>query len=225
MPPDSVLRTGPASTDLVLREGGGTRRSALVYCLASVGEALRAPLVLFAPTLLVAFGLWLFGAAGSTVAAVVGVIAGAEYLLAIPVMARMEVVAVHRVEFAPTEAADRFRLVRGGRPGGWRPPAELRAIWLVRSIVEPYPGDRAPAGEVLTVRLECVDEKLTWRPPAGTDPEQLHEALAALLGPAGVQVELVTKRSVRLKPSPTSSSPWISGGSGSANSGGFSGGG
>ncbi|MFF2544210.1 hypothetical protein ACFVUY_16780 [Kitasatospora sp. NPDC058063] len=217
---DDVLRTGPASTDIVLREGGGTRRSALLYCLTAVGSALKAPLVLFAPTFTVAFVLWLFGATGGTVAAVVGVIVGVEYLLAVPVIARMEVTTVHRIEFAPPEAAERYRLVRGGRPDDWRPLTELPAVWLVHSIMEPYEGDRAPVEKALVGRLDFTGGQVVWKPPAGTDAERLREALTVLLGPAGVEVELITKRSVRPKPSPASYSPWISGGSGSANSGG-----
>ncbi|MEU9076519.1 hypothetical protein [Kitasatospora sp. NPDC048538] len=217
---DGVLRTGPASTDIVLREGGGTRRTVLLHCLTAVRNALMVPVALIVPTFLAAFFLWLLDAAGGTVATVVGVIAGVEYLLAVPALAWMEVSAVHRIEFAPPEAAERYRLVRAGRAGDWRPLTELPAVRLDRSITEPYEGDRAPAEETLLGRLDFTGGQVEWKAPAGTDAALLQEALTALLGPAGVEVVLTTKRSVRPKPSPASSSPWISGGSGSANAGG-----
>ncbi|MFJ8628082.1 hypothetical protein ACIRD3_35330 [Kitasatospora sp. NPDC093550] len=217
---NDLLRTGPASTDIVLRTGGGTRRTVLWYCLTAVRNALMAPVVLFAPTFLTAFFLWLLDASGGTVVTVVGVIVGVEYLLAVPLLAWTEVSTVHRIEFAPPEAAERFRLVRGGRPDEWCPLTRLPAVRLERSITEPYEGDPVPVEETLVGRFDFTGEQVDWKPPAGTDAERLRKALTALLGPAGVKVELTTKRGVRPKPSSASSSPWISGGSGSANAGG-----
>ncbi|MEU9255460.1 hypothetical protein AB0D66_26880 [Streptomyces sp. NPDC048270] len=216
MATDAVLRQGPDSTDLVLRTGPvGPAWNAL----ASVGSALFTPLVLGVPTLLVAFWMALAGARASTVFVVVGVIAGLEYLLGWLALALSQARRILRVEFAPTGVPASLRLVRAAGPDDWLPVDTLREVRLTHEVVEPYQGDRKPA--VSTLALELVlrggRERLATLPFRG-DPQQLADALEALLAPAAVVVELRTERSTRHRPQPNS--PWTSGGSASVGSGG-----
>jgi hypothetical protein len=215
MATDPLLRHGPDSTYLVLRPGP-TGRAWNV--LTSAGSALLTPLVLGVPTLLVAFWMALAGARASTVFVVVGVIAGLEYLIGWPVLALSRARDILRVEFAPAGAPASLRLVRAAGPEDWLPVETLREVRMTHKVVEPYEGDHKPAVSTLALELvlQGVRERLTL--PLGGDPQRLADALEALLGPAGVVVELRTERSTRVRPQPNSS--WTSGGSASAGSGG-----
>ncbi|OEJ30114.1 hypothetical protein [Streptomyces subrutilus] len=216
MATDPLLRQGPDSTDLVLSVGpAGPTWNALT----SAGPALFTPLVLGVPTLLVAFCMVLAGVRASTVFVVVGVIAGLEYLLGWLALALSRARDILRVEFAPAGVPASLRLVRAAGPDDWLPVKTLREVQLTHKVVEPYQGDYKPA--VSTLALELVlrggRERLAPLPFVG-DPQRLADALKALLGPAGVVVELRTERSTRDRPQPNSS--WTSGGSASAGSGG-----
>ncbi|MER5481498.1 hypothetical protein ABT026_31670 [Streptomyces sp. NPDC002734] len=217
MATDPLLRQGPDSTDLVL--GGGSPGGPARILLASAGQALLAPLVLGVPTLLVAFWMVLAGARASTVFVVVGVIAGLEYLLGWPALAFSRARRILRVEFAPAGVPASLRLVRVSGPDDWLPVDTLREVRLTHEVVEPYEGDPEPA--VSTLALELVlrggRERITGFPSVG-DPQQLADALEALLGAAGVAVKLCTERSTRHRRQPNSG--WNSGGSASAGSGG-----
>lgn len=216
MATDPLLRQGPDSTDLVLRAGpAGPAWNALT----SAGPALFIPLALGGLTLLVAFCMVLAGARASTVFLVVGVIAGLEYLLGWPAMAFSRARDILRVEFAPAGVPASLRLVRAAGPDDWLPVDTLREVQLTHKVVEPYQGDHKPAVSTLTLELVLRDvpERLDPLPFDG-DPQQLADALEALLGPAAVVVELRTERSTRDEP--RSNSTWFSGGSASANSGG-----
>ncbi|MFG2577320.1 hypothetical protein [Streptomyces sp. NPDC048481] len=215
MATDPLLRHGPDSTYLVLR-AGPTGRAWNV--LTSAGPALLTPLVLGVPTLLIAFWMALAGARASTVFVVVGVIAGLEYLIGWPVLALSRARDILRVEFAPAGAPASLRLVRAAGPDDWLPVKTLREVRLTHKVVEPYEGDHKPAVSTLALELvlQGVREQLTL--PFGGDPRRLADALKALLGTAGVVVELRTERSTRDRPQPNST--WTSGGSASAGSGG-----
>ncbi|MEU4875333.1 hypothetical protein [Streptomyces sp. NPDC021608] len=215
MATDPLLRRGPDSTDLVVRAGPvGPAWNALT----SAGPALFTPLALGVPTLLVAFWMALAGARASTVFAVVGVIAGLEYLIGWPALALSRARDILRVEFAPAGVPASLRLVRAAGPDEWLPVETLREVRLTNKVVEPYQGDYKPAVSTLALELvlQGVRERLAL--PAAGDPQRLADALKALLGPAGVVVELRTERSTRNRPQPNSS--WTSGGSASAGSGG-----
>ncbi|MFF7816096.1 hypothetical protein ACFZCF_29855 [Streptomyces sp. NPDC007945] len=215
MATDPLLRQGPDSTDLVLRVGpaGPTWN-----VLTSAGPALFTPLALAAPTLLAAFWMVLAGARASTVFVVVGVIAGLEYLIGWLVLALSRARDILRVEFAPAGVPESLRLVRAAGPDDWLPIKNLRAVRLTHKVVEPYQGDYRPAVSTLVLELVLrgVRERLTL--PFDGNPQRLADALKALLGPAGVVVELRAERSTRDRPQPNSR--WNSGGSASAGSGG-----
>ncbi|GAA2435186.1 hypothetical protein [Streptomyces lavendulocolor] len=215
MATDPVLRQGPDSTDLVLRVGpAGPTRNALT----SAGPALFIPLALGVPTLLVAFWMALAGARASTVFVVVGVIAGLEFLIGWLALVFSRARDILRVEFAPAGVPASLRLVRAAGPDDWLPVKTLRAVRLMHKVVEPYQGDHKPAVSTLALELVLrgVRERLAL--PFVGDPQRLADALKALLGPAGVVVELRTERSTRDRPQPNSG--WTSGGSASAGSGG-----
>ncbi|MFI1155015.1 hypothetical protein [Streptomyces sp. NPDC020817] len=215
MATDPLLRQGPDSTDLVLRVGpAGPTWNALT----SAGQALFTPLALGVPTLLVAFCMALAGARASTVFVVVGVIAGLEYLIGWLALALSRARDILRVEFAPAGVPASLRLVRAAGPDDWLPVKTLREVRLTHKVVEPYQGDYKPAVSTLALELVLpgVREQLTL--PFGGDPQQLADALKALLGPSGVVVALRTERSTRDRPQPNSG--WTSGGSASAGSGG-----
>ena len=219
MATDPILRQGPGSTDLVLRSGGGSRAGAARIVLASAGSALLAPVVLVAPTLVVALWMALAGARASTVLVVVGVIAGLEYLLGWLALAVSGARRILRVEFAPAGVPASLRLVRAAGPDDRLPVDTLREVRLTHKVVEPYQGDRAPAASTLALELVLRGGREQLAPvPFGSDPQRLADALEALLGPAGVVVELRTERSTRSRPQRNSG--WTSGGSASAGSGG-----
>ncbi|GAA3141771.1 hypothetical protein [Streptomyces echinatus] len=217
MATDPLLRHGPDSTDLVLR--GGSPAGPARIALSSAGPALFTPLALVVPTLLVAFWMALAGARASTVFVVVGVIVGLEYLLGWSAVAFSRARRILRVEFAPAGVPASLRLVRTAGPDDWLPVDTLREVRLTHEVVEPYEGDRKPA--VSTLVLELVlrggRERLVQL-PFGGDPQRLADALEALLGPAGVVVELRSEHSTR--PRPLSNSNWTSGGSASVGSAG-----
>ncbi|WP_328484343.1 hypothetical protein OHS71_40930 [Streptomyces sp. NBC_00377] len=215
MATDPLLRHGPDSTDLVLRAGpAGPAWNALT----SAGPALFTPLVLGVPTLLVAFWMALAGARASTVFVVVGVIAGLEYLIGWPALAFSRARDILRVEFAPAGVPASLRLVRAAGPDDWLPVKTLREVRLTHKVVEPYQGDYKPAVSTLALELVLGGVRERHALPFGGDPQRLADALEALLGPAGVVVELRTERSTRDRPQPNSN--WTSGGSASAGSGG-----
>ncbi|MFJ3881594.1 hypothetical protein ACIPW5_29615 [Streptomyces sp. NPDC090077] len=215
MATDPLLRQGPDSTDLVLRVGpaGPTWN-----VLTSAGPALFTPLALGVPTLVVAFWMALAGARASTVFVVVGVMAGLGYLIGWLALASSRAREILRVEFAPAGVPASLRLVRAAGPDDWLPVKTLREVRLTHTVVEPYRGDCKPAVSTLTLELVVrgVRERLAL--PFGGDPQRLANELKALLGPAGVVVELRTERSTRDRPQPHSG--WTSGGSASAGSGG-----
>ncbi len=215
MTTDPLLRQGPDSTDLVLRVGpaGPTWN-----VLTSAGPALFTPLVLGVPTLLVAFWMALAGARASTVFVVVGVIVGLEYLIGWPVLVFSRARDILRVEFAPAGVPSSLRLVRAAGPDGWLPVKTLCEVRLTHKVVEPYQGDHKPAVSTLALELALQGSREQLTLPYGGDPQRLADALRALLGPAGVVVELRTERSTRHRPRPNSG--WTSGGSASAGSGG-----
>lgn len=218
------LRPGPDSTtDLVLHEGGGSRAWVVPIVLTGAAKSLLVPVALGAITGAVAVFALVTGTDAATVGQVVLGIAAVEAALAAPLTVWIELTTVRRLRFAPAQAPTRFRTVRAARPGPWQPITQLCGIGLEHRVTEPYPGDQQPATEQLTVRFDLAGDELKWTPPALTSPQRLYEALTALLGPAGVRVELVTERTVRARPS--RGPGWTGGGSASANSGGFSGGG
>ncbi|MGW5046299.1 hypothetical protein [Streptomyces griseoluteus] len=216
MSTDPLLRQGADSTDLVLRVGpAGPTWNALT----SAGQALFAPLALGVPTLLVAFCMALAGARASTVFVVVGVIAGLEYLIGWPALALSRARDILRVEFAPAGVPASLRLVRAAGPDDWLPVKTLREVRLTHKVVEPYQGDYKPAVSTLALELVLQGGRERLAPlPFGGDPQRLAAALEALLGPAGVVVELRTEHSTRDRPRPNSG--WTSGGSASVGSGG-----
>jgi hypothetical protein len=213
MATDSLLRQGSDSTDLVLRVGpvGPTWNA-----LTSAGPGLFTPLALGVPTLLVAFWMALAGARASTVFVVVGVIAGLEYLIGWLALVFSRARDILRVEFAPAGVPASVRLVRVAGPDDWLPVKALSEVRLTHKVVEPYQGDYKQA--VSTLGLELVLRGVRERLTLPDDPQRLADALNALLGPAGVVVELRTERSTRDRPQPNSG--WVSGGSASAGSGG-----
>ncbi|MEU9148473.1 hypothetical protein [Streptomyces sp. NPDC048349] len=214
MATDPLLRQGPDSTDLVLRTGPtGPVWNALI----SAGLALLTPLVLGAPTLVVAFWMALAGARASTVFVVVGVIAGLEYLIGWPALAFSRARDILRVEFAPASVPASLRLVRAAGPDAWLPVKALRQVRLTHKVVEPYQGDYKPAVSTLALGLLLRGAPERLELPFGGDPQRLADALEALLGPAGVVVVLRTERSTRDRPQPNSR--WTSGGSASVGSG------
>ncbi|MFC8450963.1 hypothetical protein [Kitasatospora sp. NPDC057223] len=216
---DPFLRQGPGFTDLVLRPGSGPPAGAARIVLTWAGRALAGPLVLVVPTLLVVFWMVLAGARASTVFVVVGVIAGVEYLLGWLAGAAGEIRNLLWVEFAPAGVPAKLRLVRGAGPDGWLPVDTLREVRLACKVVEPYEGDREPAATTLGLELDLRGGRERVDPaPFRGDPQQLADALEALLGPAGVLVKLSTERSTRRPPLPNST--WTSGGSASAGSAG-----
>ncbi|MEU5385209.1 hypothetical protein [Kitasatospora cineracea] len=218
------LRPGPDSTtDLVLHEGGGSYAWVVPLSLAGAAQSLMVPVMLGAITATVAIVALVIGADAATVARIVLVIAAVEAALAAPLLVWRELTTVRRLRFAPAQAPTRFRTVRAARPGPWQPITQLCGIRLEHRLTAPYPGDQRPATDQLTVRFDLAGDELKWNPPAPTLPQRLHKALTALLGPAGVRVELVTERTVRTRPG--RGTGWNGGGSASANSGGFSGGG
>ncbi|MFD8263389.1 hypothetical protein ACFV19_31815 [Streptomyces griseoluteus] len=216
MATDPLLRQGPDSTDLVLRVGpAGPTWNALT----SAGQALFTPLALGVPTLLVAFCMALAGARASTVFVVVGVIAGLEYLIGWLALALSRARDILRVEFAPAGVPASLRLVRAAGSDDWLPVKTLREVRLTHKVVEPYQGDYKPAVSTLALELVLRGGRERLAPlPFGGDPQRLADALEALLGPAGVVVELRTERSTRDRPQPNSG--WTSGGSASVGSGG-----
>ncbi|MEU3557240.1 hypothetical protein [Streptomyces fragilis] len=217
MATDPLLEQGPDSTDLVLR--GGSPAGPVRIALTSAGPALLTPLALGVPTLLVAVWMALAGARASTVFVVVGAIAGLEYLLGWPVLAFAEARSVLRVEFAPAGEPASLRLVRAAGPDDRLPVGTLRAVRLTHEVVEPYEGDPKPAVSTLALELVLRDDEERIAPlPFGGDPQRLADALEALLGPAGVEVELRTERSKRSRPQ--TNSGWTSGGSASVGSAG-----
>ncbi|WP_031010247.1 hypothetical protein [Streptomyces sp. NRRL F-5727] len=215
MATDASLRQGPDSTDLVLRAGP---TGPVWNALTSAGPALFTPLALGVPTLIVAFWMALAGARASTVFVVVGVIAGLEYLIGWPILALSRARDILRVEFAPAGVPTSLRLVRAAGPDVWLPVNALREVRLTHKVVEPYQGDHKPAVSTLALELVLRDARERLALPFSGDPRRLADALKALLGPAGVVVVLRTERSTRDRPQPNS--PWTSGGSASAGSGG-----
>ncbi|MFJ3728905.1 hypothetical protein ACIPYQ_41010 [Streptomyces sp. NPDC090045] len=170
------------------------------------------------PTLLVAFCMAMAGARASTVFVVVGVIAGLEYLIGWLALASSRARDILRVEFAPARVPASLRLVRAARPGVWLPVETLRKVRLTHKVVEPYQGDYKPAVSTLALELVLRGARERLELPGVGDPQRLADALKALLGPAGVVVELRTERSTRDRPQPNSG--WTYGGSASAGSGG-----
>ncbi|WP_157849796.1 MULTISPECIES: hypothetical protein [Streptomyces] len=219
------MRTGTDSTDLVFAEGGGTRAQAVRTVLMAGRAALIAPVVLGGFSVLLGFVLFLaFGVGLGTVLLVVMLVSVGEVLVFAPLGAFADLKAVHRVEFAPPAAPERMRYVRAGRVDPWLPVSELSRFVITHRIEEPYPGDRRPAGHAYDLRmvLRHNQKAPSVRSRAG-DPTRLAGELTALLSSAGVRVELETLRRVRSKTPPPS--PRVYGGSGSANSAGYSGGG
>jgi hypothetical protein len=218
MATDPLLRQGPDSTDLILRRGSPA--GPVRIALASAGPALMTPLLLIVPTWAVAFCMWLAGARASTVLVVVGVIAGLEFLIGWPAVAFTRARDVLRVEFAPAGVPASLRVVRTAGPDDPLPLDTLREVRLTHAVVEPYEGDPKPAVSTLVLELVLRDGRERLDPlPFGGDPQPLADALEALLGPAGVVVELRTERSTRSRPVPNSG--WTSGGSASAGSAGL----
>ena len=218
MATDPLLRQGPDSTELVLYPGGPPVGVARIV-LGAAGSALSVPFALGGLTLVVVLWMVLAGARASTVLVVVGVIAGLEYLLGWPVLAVSGARRILRVEFAPAGVPASLRLVRAAGPDDWLPVGTLREVRLTHKVVEPYQGDRNPAVSTLALELDLRGGRERLAPvPFGSDPQRLAYALEALLGPAGIVVELHTERSTRSRPSRNSG--WTSGGSASAGSGG-----
>ncbi|MEU5114484.1 hypothetical protein AB0G64_23635 [Streptomyces longwoodensis] len=217
MATDPFLSRGPDSTDLVLH--GGSPTGPVRIALTSAGPALLTPLALVVPTLVVAFWMGLAGARASTVCVVVGLIAGLEYLLGWPAVARVRARRILRVEFAPAGVPASLRLVRAAGPDDWLSVDTLREVRLAHEVVEPYEGDHKPAVSTLVLELVLRGGRERLDPlPFGGDPQRLADALEDLLGPTGAVVELRTERSTRRRPQPNS--VWTSGGSASAGSGG-----
>ncbi|MFB6579440.1 hypothetical protein ACFCYC_18845 [Streptomyces sp. NPDC056402] len=122
------------------------------------------------------------------------------------------------MKFAPAEVPASLRLVRAAGPDDWLPVDTLREVRLTHEVVEPYQGDRKPSVSTLALELVLRGGRERLAPlPFGGDPQRLADALEALLGPAGVVVQLRTERSTRDRPQPNSG--WTSGGSASAGSG------
>jgi uncharacterized membrane protein YgcG len=218
------LRPGPDSTtDLVLREGGGSYAWVAPIALTGAAQALMVPVMLGAITVTIAIVALVIGTDAATVAQIVLGIAVVEAALATPLFVWMELTTVRRLRFAPAQAPTRFRTVRAARPGRWQPITQLRGVRMEYRVTAPYPGDQQPATDQLTVRFDLAGDEVKWTPPALTSPQRLHADLTALLGPAGVRVELITERTVRARPG--LGSGWSGSSSASANSGGFSGGG
>ncbi|MEV6973557.1 hypothetical protein [Kitasatospora sp. NPDC093806] len=229
MPADEVIRSGPdgATTDLVFEPGGGSWPAGALLLLRLLG-ALLAVGVVFLP-------------AGALIV-LVAVIVGATFTGAVTVCAALwvagvlgvwlyaaprELATTCRVQFAPAGAPTELRFVRGARTDAWVPISGLRRIELAEAVEVPYEGDPDPA--VSTVHIKVViptgDGGLPHRAPKGTDADALQRSLQALLAPSGIPVHRHTEHRTRPKPPPPRSGGWVYGGSGSANSGGFSGGG
>lgn len=165
------LRPGPDSTtDLVLHEGGGSRARVVPLVLIGAAKSLLVPVALGAITVAVAVVQLGTGTDAATVGQVVLRIAAVEAALAAPLLVWMELSTVRRLRFAPAQAPGRFRLVRAARPGRWKPITQLCGVRLEHRITEPYPGDRQPAAEQLTVRFDLAGDELKWTPPARTSP-------------------------------------------------------
>ncbi len=186
--------------------------------LTGAAQSLMVPVMLGVITVTVAIVALVIGTDGATVAQIVLAIVAVEVALAAPLFVWMELTTVRRLRFAPAQAPTRFRTVHAARPGPWQPITQLCGVRLEHQVAAPYPGDQQPATDQLTVRFDLAGDELKWTPPALTSPQRLHKDLTALLGPAGVRVELVTERTVRSRPG--GGSGWSGSGSASANSGG-----
>ncbi|MFF2081346.1 hypothetical protein ACFVXG_42075 [Kitasatospora sp. NPDC058162] len=215
-----ALRAGPDSTDLVFARGGGTRVEAVRTVLRAGRAALFAPVVLGGFSVLLGLVLFItFGVGLGTVLLVLALVSAAEILLIAPLGAVADLRVARRVEFAPPTAPERMRFVWPGRVDPWLPVSELSRVVITYRIEEPYPGDPRPAGHTYDLRMVLRhNQKAPDLRSRTGDPGRLAEELTALLSSAGVRVELETFRKVR--PLPPPSSPWVYGGSGSANSGG-----
>ncbi|MYS81340.1 hypothetical protein [Embleya scabrispora] len=235
MPPGELVRPGPdaATTDVVFREKGGSRGQAVLVALASV---VWVPFVFGGAGLVIILLMVGFGAGFAKALLVAGLFAAAASLIAGPVVAARELRHVRRVQFAPARTPARLRFVRAGRPGPWLPIADLAGIHLHESIVEPSKGHSPPAHRTLFVIMAIGGGHVMQADdPAPTDALRLKQDLHALLSAVGIPVELETSR--RRWPEPPSErlpsgsahvaaivTNTSSGGPGSGNAGGTSGG-
>ncbi|MFB6892503.1 hypothetical protein ACFCX4_24690 [Kitasatospora sp. NPDC056327] len=230
MPADEVLRRGRDGTtvDLVLEPGGGSWPAFALLALRLLAFLLAACLLFLPVGAVIVVVAVINGATFVGAVTFCGVLWLAVGLLLWPFVAVGELQSVHRVQFAPVGGPTELRFVRGARVGAWAPISGLLRIRLDEDVEEPYEGDLAPAVRTLDITVVTADgdDGHSHRAPKGTDADALQRSLEELLGPAGVPVQRRTERRVRPKPPPPSAGGgWTYGGSGSANSGGFSGGG
>ncbi|MFJ8429966.1 hypothetical protein ACIQ9P_01555 [Kitasatospora sp. NPDC094019] len=227
MPAAEVLRPGRdgATVDLVFEAGGGSWPAAVLLVLRALFVLPATGIVFLPVAIVVVVVAVIVGATLVAAATVCALLWLSGALILWVLLAVSELRSVRRVEFAPAGTPTELRFVRGARAGAWAPIADLRRVQLHESVEEPYEGDPAPAVHALTVTVVTTTGGEGPRSaPKGTDADALQRSLEDLLGPAGVPVVRRTERRVRRKPHVPAGS-WVYGGSGSANSGGFSGGG
>ncbi|MFJ1753551.1 hypothetical protein [Kitasatospora sp. NPDC088134] len=192
-----IDRSNPDVVDVVLREGAGPLRFAAGKWAEGALGALLIGAVCGTPLYL---GLVAHDAGPGPIWAAIG----AAALLGLAVAAVADVRGAYRdarrLRFSPAAAPDTLTVLRAARTDPPRPLAEVRQVWLEHSLVESYWDDGKPPAARLTLFVLLADGRLlrpTALPPSGTDPEALCRELAHLLAPAGVQVDLVVKRTRR----------------------------
>ncbi|TXS28680.1 hypothetical protein EAO71_07705, partial [Streptomyces sp. ms191] len=198
--PGGVERSASGTTDVVLREGGGS----WLTVPRSLGRALLTAVVsgllgLFL-TVPVAVVVLLSGAGWATVWVVafwmVSVLAAAGFTGVLAAAC----LRVHRIRFSAAGDPPMVRLVRGVRTGRWRLSEAPNRLRLEQEIEEPYPGDPLPGTTVLTLRLIRDDSDVCRAVlPPDTDARQLIAALEQALGSA-VLIELHVRRTTRPGP-------------------------
>lgn len=233
-----LIRPGAegATTDLVLKEGGGSLRAAAPLLWEGLGDGaiIVGPMIFvvgMAGAIVLDFPGSLFPGATGLFLVLWGAVA--EFLGLVVCAYPWQ---VRRVQFRPADGPTELRVVRGAWAGRWRPVSLLRRVDLVTwaevsdenspRLLSRY--DRGEWAEVpdddpeqRTVELSVAvlvgrrTRGSAFAPP-GTDPQETRRTLEELLGPAGVPVSLVTRPSVVRR----RESGWTYGGSGPVGSGG-----
>ncbi|MFD8598168.1 hypothetical protein ACFV1L_24500 [Kitasatospora sp. NPDC059646] len=192
-----IDRSNPDVVDVVLREGAGPLGFAVRRWAEGAFGSLVIGVVCGIPVYL---GLASYGAGAGRIWAAVGAAALLGLVVTAVADARGAYRDARRLRFSPAAAPDTLTVLRATRTDPPRPLTDVRQIWLEHSLVESYRDDGKPPSARLTLFVLLADGRLlrpTTLPPFSTDTEALHRELEQLLAPAGVQVDLVVKRTRR----------------------------